>query len=109
MMTKPYAIIMACVLSLTLASRSLAEEARIMWEYRTLKIAVSDLKLESKGNSSGVHVPSWTERTLNKLGANGWELVSTIRVPGDSSTGAQEYIIHYFKRRVKDYTPHPTK
>lgn len=38
------------------------------------------------------------EKTLNKLGADGWELISIVPITSDGWTSSERY---YFKRRVE--------
>lgn len=61
---------------------------RKTWEYRVV------------AEHYGAQPASMSEQDLNRLGAEGWELVGT-RVVDMSRTGSKEYRTDYFFKRVR--------
>lgn len=70
-----------CVLVATLVAAAPGDKPKSAWEYKF-----------TTGN--GPSVPGWDEG-VNKLGAEGWELVTATAVP--THDGNKEYVL-YFKR-----------
>ena len=61
------------------------------YEYRVVT-------MDTKGWSGGILNVEETQETLNQLGEQGWELVSTVST--HMGNGITRCIVHYFKREV---------